>query len=224
MDEAAEITLSDQVTPYINAFVTALNHQVSKQAGIDPEKIDFISALDDLETYIRGKDRIELVNAITEAKVDIFGSSQHIETWTKYFGKKRSNIVIHDPVPYEQVLDIMKHTKIILNSSPWIKNGAHERIFSGLACGALVLTNENIYMREHFTDGEDILFYQHKKWDKANHKINDYLGNEAKRERVAAKGREKVMAEHTWDHRAATLIAEVEKILPRLRDHSKSSS
>src|SRR5262249_41690528 len=154
---------------YYQAFAQALEKHVNLQKGIDPRSIDFVAILDDLEMYIRGKDRFELIDAIKDAKVDIFGSADGEVGWKNYLGHKR-NITVHEPVPFEQALAIMKHSKIVLNSCPWIKNGAHERIFSGLACGALVITSENPYMSQEFKDGESIVFYQHKKWDKANHR------------------------------------------------------
>lgn len=216
MDEAAEITLSDQVTPYYQAFVQALNHQVTKQSGIDPQTIDFVEVLDEIEMYIRGKDRFELLNAIKDAKVDLFGSADGSTSWLSYL-KNKKNIVFHDPVPFEQALAIMKHSKIVLNSCPWIKNGGHERIFAGIASGALVITNENPYMKEQFKDGESIVFYQHNKWDKANHRINEYLENNTKRESVVEKGRDIVMHHHTWNQRAQQLCKELPPLLESIR-------
>jgi spore maturation protein CgeB len=136
MEEAAEKALQDHQRPYYQAFVEALDRQVHQQTGIDPSTIDFIDILDEIEMYIRGKDRVELVRAIKNARVDIFGAAG----WKKYVGDKK-NVVIHDPVPFDQVLTIMKHSKIILNSCPWIVDGGHERIFAALACGALVIAN-----------------------------------------------------------------------------------
>ena len=216
LDEAAEITLSDQETPYVQAFVQALDRHVSKGGNIDPQQIDFVNTLDDLESYIRGYDRIQLVKGIKDAKVDIFGSGDTKDSWKKYLGANAKNIVLHDPVPYERALDIMKDSKIVLNSCPWIKNGGHERIFAGLACGALVITNENIYMRENFRDGESIAFYRHKHWDKVNDQVNSYLADEDKRREVVHKGKDLVMKNHTWDNRAAVLIKELPALLKRI--------
>lgn len=222
MDEAAEIALSDQTTPYYKAFVQALDHQVSRQSGLDPQTIDFVGVLDEIEMYIRGKDRFELLNAINEAKVDVFGSADGRTSWMSYLGNKR-NFVFHDPVPFEQALAIMRHSKIVLNSCPWIKNGGHERIFAGLACGALVITNENVYMKEKFKDGESIVFYQHKKWDKANHRVNEYLENHTKREQIVDKGRDLVMHHHTWNQRAQQLCEDLPPLLRRIAETTAES-
>lgn len=215
MEEAAENALKDINRPYYQAFVDAMDKQVQLQSGIDPEAIDIMEVLYEIEMYFRGKDRVELVRSIKDAKVDIFGSSNGKAGWKKYVGDKR-NVVIHDPVPFEQALDIMKHSKIILNSCPWISYGGHERILSGLACEALVITNENAFLREEFKEGESIVFYQHGRWDKANHRVNEYLENVSKRNSVAKKGREIVMNRHTWDNRAAQLLKELPGILSKI--------
>lgn len=215
MDDAAEMALADHTIPYYQAFVQALDKQLSAKGSIDPQKIDFIAVLDELEMYIRGKDRVELIKSIEEAKVDIFGSADGVG-WEKYLGKKR-NITLHDPVPFEQALEIMKHTKIILNSCPWLNYGVHERLLAGLSCGALVITNENNFLLENFKDGDSIVFYQPLRWDKANHRINEYLADNAKRERVVAKGREIVMKGHTWDMRAAKLIKDLPALLAKVK-------
>lgn len=215
MEEAAENALNDINRPYYQSFVDALDKQVQLQSGIDPEKIDMVEVLYEIEMYIRGKDRVELVRSIKDAKVDIFGSSDDRAGWKKYVGDKR-NVVIHDPVPFKQALAIMKHSKIVLNSCPWISYGGHERIFAGLACEALVITNENPFLKEEFKDGESIVFYQHGRWDKANHRVNEYLENVAKRNSVAKKGREIVMNRHTWDHRASLLLKEIPGMLNRI--------
>lgn len=220
MDDTIELALTHQFIPYYQLFVQALNEQVIRQTGIDPQTIDFLGILDEVEMYIRGKDRFELINAIKDAKVDIFGSVDGGAGWEKYLGHKR-NIIIHDPVPFEQALAIMKHSKIVLNSCPWIKDGGHERIFAGLACGALVITNDNIYMHEQFKDGESIVLYQQKKWDKANHRVNEYLENSAKRKQVAERGREIVLKNHTWEKRAQLLLQELPPLLSSVRAATK---
>ncbi|MEI8125615.1 MAG: glycosyltransferase [Parachlamydiaceae bacterium] len=212
MEDAAEATLEHPQKPYYQTFAESIDKQISSRSGIDPQGIDFPTVLDDIEMYIRGKDRVELLKNIKDAKVDVFGASDGSRGWKKYL-EGHKNIVIHDPVPFEQALLIMKHSKIVLNSCPWITYGGHERIFSGIACGALVLTNENAFLNKEFSDGESIVFYRHGRWDKANHRVNEYLANESKRESVVAKGRSIVMKFHTWDQRAAQLIKELPIIL-----------
>jgi spore maturation protein CgeB len=215
MEEVAEQVCSDVEVPYYQAFVAALDKQLGKGGGIDPDKVNFIEVLSELELYVRGYDRFSLVSAIKDAKIDLFGAKDQGADWKKALGKQ-SNVVFHDPVPYDQVLSIMKHSKIILNSSPWIKEGGHERIFSALASGALPFTNENRYLSKQFKDGESIVFYHPNRLDKTNHRVNEYLANEPKRENVVLKGREIVMGLHTWDRRVEQLLLELPPLLKQI--------
>lgn len=217
MDQAAEVALSDATTSYVNAFVQVLNTSVGKPHGVDPTKIDFAALFDDLEFFIKGKDRVELIRSVKDAQIDIFGSPDGTTQWSKYLGSTNKNVKYHDPVPFEQALDIMKQSKILLNSGAWIKNGSHERIFSGIASGSLVITNLNIYMSEQFKDGENIVFYTPGKWDQVNQLVNGMLHDDDKRNRIVEKGYQTVMKNHTWDHRAAELVKHLDPILKSLQ-------
>lgn len=217
MDEAAEIALSDQKTSYVQAFVQSLDHHISSGAAIDPQKIEFIEVLDEIETYIRGKDRVELVKGIKDAKIDIFGSDAPTTNWKKQLSGQ-SNVVIHESVPYDQALELMHKSKIVLNSCAWIKNGTHERTLAGLACGAAVITAENIYMSENFIDGTNINFYRYSQWDKVNDQVNQLLSDESKRKKIAQAGRELVIHHHSWDIRAAALLKDLVPILNKMKD------
>lgn len=215
LQDAAEITLSSPQISYVQAFVTALDEKVKAQA-IDPRKIDMIALLDELEIYIRGRARTELIRAIKDARIDIFGASSATMSWKKLL-QGQSNVVIHDAVPYDHALEIMQKSKIVLNSCAWIKHGTHERILAGLACGALVITEENDYMLQHFKDGVNIAFYRNDHLSDVNKMVNGYLADESKRRHVAMAGREQVMHHHTWDIRAAALLKELDPILKSLK-------
>jgi glycosyltransferase involved in cell wall biosynthesis len=217
MEEAVESTLADYTTPYYIALVHALDRQVREQSGLDPQTIDFVTILDEIEQVVLGRDRVELIKAIDEAKVDIFGQEEDTAGWKKYLGKKR-NVKLHESVPFTQAIELMKHSKIVLDSSPTLKNGANERTFLALAAGACVLTNENIYLRKQFQDKKSILFYEPKRWDLANHRINEYLNDEKKRSALVQKGQKIILGHHTWDDRAEKLVKELPAILDKIRE------
>jgi glycosyltransferase involved in cell wall biosynthesis len=221
MEEAIEKTMSDGTTSYVQALVNAVDRHMELQYALDPRKIDFISIMDDIEMYIKGKSRIDIINAVTDAEVHVFGSAPEGSSWQQCLGGERPNVIIHEPVPYEQALEILQQTKILLNSSPWIKNGAHERIFSGLACGALVMTNDNIYLSEHFEDGKNIALYQNDSLNGVNAQVNEYLSDDAKRNAIVDAGRKLVMKEHTWDQRAGQLVKELGPILENIKEEMK---
>jgi spore maturation protein CgeB len=219
LEETAEVILSERAMPIVQALAHGLDKYVKTPNSIDPKQIDFLELLDQLEDFINGKDRLNLVKAIKDAKVHIFGVGSN--RWKQLLGKS-PNVITHEPVSYEQGLNLMRNSKIVLNSCPSIKGGAHERIFAGIACGAAVLTNENIFMDENFKHGKDILFFQHGKWEEVNNLINDYLADEDKRLALVEKGQETVKNDHTWDHRAAVLVNELAPILAKIHNNLNS--
>ncbi|WP_213105460.1 glycosyltransferase family protein [Candidatus Protochlamydia amoebophila] len=219
LEEAAELTLNEQQISYMQALIQTLDQHLRAGKAIDPRQINFELLLDDLEAYVGGKSRVELIQAIDGATVHIFGSQPHVGGWKKYLGQK-DNVKIHAPVPFSEALELMKQSKILLNCTPEIKQGAHERIFSGLASGAAVLTLDTPYIREQFVDEENILMFGPRKWEELNQKIHTYLSDDEKRDRIAGKGREKIMQDHTWDQRAITLIQELPSMLEKIRSQN----
>lgn len=194
MEEAAAITLSDQKTPFTKAFLF--------KSSVD-------SICDrmywEVERYLKAYERLELLKSIRDAKVHVFGSG----AWEQWAKENNPDIIVHPEVSFPEALEIMKKTKILI--CPNIKNkyGAHERIFAGMACGALPLTNDNVFLRESFQDGVSIAFYQNNAMDRVNDQIVAYLKNEENRRQVVLKGQGVVRQSHTWDSRAADLVKDL---------------
>lgn len=215
LEEAAEKTLTERDTPYLRAFVETLDHHQRLGADINPKQIDYESILNDLEGYIVGKSRLDVLRAIRDVPVHLFGRNEN-GGWQKYL-KNHSNIHIHPEVPYKEALELMKKAKIVINITPQIKLGTHERILSGLMSGAAVLTLTTPFMVEHFEEGKDIAFFGPQNWDEMNRKIQFYLNDEYQRQELAKKGREKVLQFHTWDQRVQTLLSELPAMLDQVK-------
>ena len=94
----------------------------------------------------------------------------------------------------------MKKAKVVLNSSPRFKRGSHERILYALMCGCCVLTGESTFINESFIDQKHLLTYRYGQWE---NKLLDFL---PRWEEIAAEGQAEVLAAHTWDARAETLL------------------
>lgn len=215
LDHAIEIVFSDNTLSLADALVLAWN-----ASGLNPKGVDFLSLFYYLDNYTRGRDRVELIRSIKKAKVHVFGelstdNAVGVLGWQQYLANQ-SNVTIHPSVPYEESLGIMKKSKIILNSMPFFRNGTHERIFAGLACGAFPVTSESLYLREKFKDGKDLIFYHSKRLTDVNEKIEHLLSDEKGRRGGVASGRKLVMKEHTWDKRVDTLLKELPKIFKRI--------
>ncbi len=163
----------------------------SKQV-LSPDNISILEALraldildEDLpryhgkvDLYTRFHDRVNLLRALKSHKVHIWGNGP----WKKYV----PDAVVHEPIPFDNTFEIMQQSKVVVNSSPRFKRGLHERILYGSLCGAAVLSaSEGGYS------------YRYGEWE--DQSFDDW-------EEVASKHQAHVLAEHTWDHRAKSLL------------------
>ena len=108
-------------------------------------------------------------------------------------------------------LNIEQHTKFLNSGLMVIQNSRWKeitrRIFEGMACGKLVLTDNlppETGLRDIFIEGEDIVYYDDM-FD-CIEKMNYYNENEEERERIAYNGMAKVIANHTQIQRVDRLI------------------
>ena len=99
---------------------------------------------------------------------------------------------------------------MVLQNSRW--GEVTRRIFEGMACGKLVLTdrlNESKKLHELFEDGEDIIYYDDMV-DCIN-KINEFSDNEKERNRISQNGYQKVLDNHTQIQRVDFIIEKFNK-------------
>lgn len=204
MDHAVEIVFSNSDISYIDAFQIAFNDFLIHDMFKKDDQYNLLGIWEQIELYIRGKERVELVKSLPHTKIHIFDSSIDQLNWEGYFQGKHPHLVFHPPVSFEESFDVLKKSKFVINSSPHLRDGAHERVFNALACGAMPIAEANPYMREIFSEG-DLLFYRHPDLKGIEEKLQIF-SNEEKRQAIVESGRSKVMAAHTWDHRASALM------------------
>lgn len=216
MEEALSATLADETTPFLMALIQALSSRFELDLrNVEAFKNPMIqAAFEEVEMYIKGRDRLDLISEVSKLNVvHVFGNEE--SAWKQYF-QNQPNVVIHPAVSYQEALNVMKQSRIVLNSSIKNKHGAHERIFSGLACGAVVVTNENVYLKENFIHGEDLILFRRSNFAAMNEDIKNLLHHEKRRKEMAETGRTKVMAHHTWDHRIDKLLKDIAPLIDKM--------
>lgn len=209
LNAAAGLVFSDQKISLAEALV-----QCWGVAHLETERVDFEMLFYYLDYYIRGMDRVELVRAIEGAKVHIFGemATDHRafkKGWEHYCGD-RSNVKIHPSISFAEIEGILQKSKVCLNSMPFFRDGTHERVFAGLACGAAVLSSESRYLREVFGERQGVAFYDSDHKESIDATVQRLLAVGRKEEALV--GRAIVMQDHTWDARVGELL----RVLPAL--------
>jgi hypothetical protein len=116
-------------------------------------------------------------------------------------------------------MNAKEHTEFLNSGLMVIQNSRWKeitrRIFEGMACGKLVLTDNlapETGLRDMFVDGEDIVYYDDM-FD-CIEKMNYYNENEEERERIAHNGMMKVLHNYTQ-------IQLVDKLIEEFKKHKK---
>ena len=115
-------------------------------------------------------------------------------------------------VSQADLIKIYNQSKISLNIS-FASNGDKIQIkgrdFEAPGCGSLLLTMDTKEIAEYFVPDEEIVTYQDA--NDAAEKIKYYLKNEDEREKIAKKGYERVMREHTVEKRLLDIFEFAQK-------------
>lgn len=202
METILELLFSDVSTSYHEAYRIIAKKRQLPPLSFENETI----YMKLIEMIARYRDRIELLKSIRRIPLHIFGGSFDNRPWKEVL-QGQDNITFHPEITFAGALDVMKKSKITLNSSPTIKEGGHERLFYAYLCGSLPMTNENLFVNDWFQDGKNILTYRTDRRELAEEKIISFLRDEPRRIAAVEEGRAIVLSHHTWDNRAKELIA-----------------
>lgn len=133
------------------------------------------------------------------------------ENWNLYQGEGRENLIIHPMIYGEEPYHVWAQSKIGLNIMRGHRAGMTERVANIMLCGTCCLSDETTYLREHFTDGEDVVLFKRTEPDALPEKIRYLLEHDEKREEIAAAGYKKALNEHTWNKRAQQILELLDK-------------
>ena len=182
------------------AFVKHLTQEMQGISDHDMkicmEKMIFI------DLYVRFYFRGLVVKTLVDHgyQVHTFGNG-----WSLLDCKHPENLIQAGPQDSLSCLQAIADSKISLNVMPWFKEGAHDRVFNSMLGGAVSVSDDSSWMREHLEDGKDIVFYSLAKIDQLPMIVDQLLGNPKQMEEIAGNGYRKAKEYHNWACRAKVL-------------------
>ena len=106
---------------------------------------------------------------------------------------------------YNELPGIYNRCRIHLNATNrQMGKAVNQRVFDVPACGGFLLTDEQESLEELFEIGREVVTFRHP--EEIPELARFYLGHPAERDAVARRGRQRVLAEHTYRHRLADLV------------------
>jgi len=152
------------------------------------------------------EERRQLIRAMLDAGLDvhIFGKG-----WD-YLKENYQNVHLHQFVIADKLAEACSRSKVTLGING-VNNvrmyASWRRTVNTMASGAFHLT--------HYVPGLETVFEnrKHLVWfnsvPEAVELTKHYLSHEEERERIAAAGRQEILANHTWDDRIAEMLARI---------------
>ncbi|MCR4798313.1 MAG: glycosyltransferase [Lachnospiraceae bacterium] len=125
--------------------------------------------------------------------------------WDTCDWSDNENLIHLGKVSATEVFDYMKRSKVVLNTLTWFKDGAHDRIFNGLLCGAAVVSDESVYLKG-LGEVPGIHLFELKHLNCLPDLVRSILSDETERRTEAAAGRAYVLHHHTWKQRLEEIL------------------
>lgn len=115
--------------------------------------------------------RNHMVRALIDLPILISSAYVPADLQARY-PKKFTLLTIQETMPLYQ------RYRFILNAFPLMTYALHDRVINALCANAVAITDQNNFVRERFTDGVDVLFYNYDEPGMAD-KISRYLDDPA---------------------------------------------
>lgn len=146
-----------------------------------------------VDTYICRYYRTCVVKALLDEGLQITVAGSGWSVFKEKYQYKDSLNILSDNMSYEEVLDCIGNSKIVLNVFPWFKNGSHERVTSALLNGAICLSDQNEYTKKYLKDESSAILYDRNNPQNIAKKIRYYLEHQDEAEEIAQNGKKVAM-------------------------------
>ncbi|MEE1100775.1 MAG: FkbM family methyltransferase [Agathobacter sp.] len=162
-----------------------------------------VGELNYIDAYVRLNKRVNVVKFLVDngIAVHVYGKG-----WKELNISDSENLFIHDMVEYEQALEIISKSKIVVNIMPLFTDGSHERVLDTMGQKTICFSDKSIFLEENFEDEREIFFYSMQNLPELVNKVKKVLACQYDVEGIIKRAYQKVCSFHTWDKRAQEVL------------------
>ncbi|MDE7312161.1 MAG: glycosyltransferase [Eubacterium sp.] len=156
-----------------------------------------------VDLWIRTYFREKTVRILAEGgvRVHLFGKD-----WDQVSCSHPQNLVsAGHMVSSADCVQAISQAHIALNTMPWFKDGAHDRIFTAMLQGAAALTDDSRYLREQFGHMDTIAYYGLQNLEALPQQVTELLKDPQRLFELSCRGKAVAKKLHMWKHRAEIL-------------------
>lgn len=194
MEEDRELTQEDALSKYLLKTGEELSHR--EFAG--RLHSDYI-----VDRYLRFKKRRDILSGAAKSGIPLTVMGHGLEEIEALHGK---NVKIYPGVGFALSAQMIADAKILLNITPGFFGGVHDRVYSARINHTISLTEENLYTKSHFKDGEELFLYHEKRPEELFGLVKEIFNNREKTKKVLEKAYENALLGETWQCRAGEIL------------------
>lgn len=188
--------------PELNAE-TALRHVILKLGISGVSDNQFLNLMYDLKHVIYGvmsyyRERVVDKLLTTGFSLEVYG-----ESWRNSPFVSNNRLHIHPAVTGMDSLVELAKSRVSLNVMAWHKDGFTERIANSMMNHSVVVSDQSRYLREHFTDKEEIFLYDLNKLALLPDIVQQAMVHS---ESVAERAYNKAKEDCSWEKRAIDFL------------------
>jgi spore maturation protein CgeB len=184
--------LKDRKGEILDHFPMLAEHAENRRSRLDLEAAVIWKTTQDY--------RVRLSRALIPLGLVIYGDPG----WKRLLGKEGT---LRPKVDYFRELpDVYRGTAVNINCTSFqMKTAVNQRVFDVPACGGFLLSDYQDDMDLFFEVGKEAVCY--RSVEEAASLAAHYLGNEPERKKISEAAHRRILAEHTYEKRMASLVA-----------------
>ncbi|KAF0223738.1 MAG: hypothetical protein FD176_1764 [Rhodospirillaceae bacterium] len=193
---ALEMILEEGLDPY-----TALKAALLSK-GLTPAAAGLSNVLESLgflSRFAESHNRWRLLTALAGRSITVCGLLE-----PQFFGQLPAGVDYRGLTDEEGVIALMRRAKVLLNSVSVFPAGSHERIWYGMAHGAVVCSERSRFVEETLRFGDHLLSLE-QAVDSRGASLDPWLGDSSARAAMSEAASVIYADNHTWRHRAAII-------------------
>jgi hypothetical protein len=195
LQDALDLALSVEWTPPHEAL-----DQVIAARGLDLTAPDIRGAREAaalVDTEVRMTRRFEFLKAVAKSGVPLHIVGAGWEGQLYRF----KHATFEGPVEMTRMVELMRQSRVVLNTNGNFGAGSHERPFSAALAGAATFSDYSRYYAQVFEDGADIALFRWKDLGGGMEQLKALAADPARAFDYARRAKAITLAGHTWDQR-----------------------
>ncbi|MDD6056665.1 MAG: glycosyltransferase [Clostridiales bacterium] len=202
MKVLAERRIDEPTLPMEEAFRQLLVYQGRELS--DEQFALAMNAMYPVDAYVRAYFRKAVMDRLLSDRIPItvMGGG-----WEQYKHAGEQYLQRENQVSFGLSFECMAKKHILLNVTPMFNRGMHDRIPAGMANRAVVLTDENPYLKQHFVAGKQMCFYSLANLHSILAQAWELTENKGLREQIQEEAYLEFKEHHTWKCRVKELLS-----------------